>query len=298
MPRKSSEDYKNTRDYIPIISHQFRTPIREKLRNLEQRCIHEGRVVFDNFTDLNYVRSLFEFIEFECLLEINEQVCPRFILEFYSQYQLSYSDEGEMFVEFVIQNQLFSYSLENFAQILGVPCEGACVFSDRWRVDELIYGIPTDGPYQTNLPPVEDIISSIRVDRDGQVRRIRHEEEIDVLEYQVLTREIEPSLKPLEEIIRENVFCLGVGCTRDILRQRDRLDRLSEVPWVIPTSVVIEGKTKVRGMIIRLHQPDGVGSKRHHIVPLEDLNGVPIALVSRSGVIFKSTDMIRVSHSG
>ncbi|GJV95212.1 hypothetical protein Tco_1546789 [Tanacetum coccineum] len=142
-------------------------------------------VVFDNFTDLNYVRSLFEFIEFECLLEINEQVCPRFILEFYSQYQLSYSDEGEMFVEFVIQNQLFSYSLENFAQILGIPCEGACVFSDRWRVDELIYGIPTDGPYQTNLPPVEDIISSIRVDRDGQVRRIRHEEEIDVLEYQM-----------------------------------------------------------------------------------------------------------------
>ncbi|GJV01957.1 hypothetical protein Tco_1335526 [Tanacetum coccineum] len=158
MPRKSSEDYKNTRDYIPIISHQFRTPIREKLRNLDQRCIHEGQVVFDNFTDLNYVRSLFEFIEFECLLEINEQVCPRFILEFYSQYQLSYSDE----------------------------------------VDELIYGIPTDGPYQTNLPLVEDIISSIRVDNDGQVHRIRHEEEIDVLEYEVLTREIEPSLKPLE----------------------------------------------------------------------------------------------------
>ncbi|GKB61567.1 hypothetical protein Tco_0917753, partial [Tanacetum coccineum] len=76
-------------------------------------------------------------------------------------------------------------------------------------VDELIYGIPMDGPYQTNLPPVEDIISFIRVDRDGQVRCIRHEEEIDVLEYQVLTREIEPSLKPLEEIIRENVFCLG-----------------------------------------------------------------------------------------
>ncbi|GJX46579.1 hypothetical protein Tco_0271769 [Tanacetum coccineum] len=41
------------------------------------------------------------------------------------------------------------------------------------------------------------------------VHRIRHEEEIDVLEYQVLTREIEPTLKPLEEIIRENVFCLG-----------------------------------------------------------------------------------------
>ncbi|GKB23850.1 putative nucleotidyltransferase, ribonuclease H, partial [Tanacetum coccineum] len=68
----------------------------------------------------------------------------------------------------------------NFAQILGVPYEEACVFSDRWRVDDLIY-----------------------------IRRIRHEEEIDVLEYQVLTCEIKPSLKPLEEIIRENVLCLG-----------------------------------------------------------------------------------------
>ncbi|GJY64356.1 hypothetical protein Tco_0465816 [Tanacetum coccineum] len=167
MPRKSFEDHKNTRAYIPMISHEYRTPIKEKLRELESRNIHEGRVVFDNFTDLNYVRSLFHFVEFECLLEINEQIYPRFILEFYSQYRVSYSDEGQMFVEFVLQNQFFSYSLEEFAQILDIPCE------------------------------------------DGQVRHIRHEEEIDVLEYQVLTREIKPTLKPLEEIIWENVFCLG-----------------------------------------------------------------------------------------
>ncbi|GJY47722.1 hypothetical protein Tco_0436785 [Tanacetum coccineum] len=115
-----------------------------------------------------------------------------------------------MFVEFVIQNQLFSYSLENFAQILDIPCEGACVFTDRWRLDELAYGIPSDGPYQTNPPSIEDIISSIRIDREGQVCRIRHEEEIDVLEYQILTREIVSTLNPLEEIIRENVFYLGV----------------------------------------------------------------------------------------
>ncbi|GJT78733.1 hypothetical protein Tco_1045458 [Tanacetum coccineum] len=114
-----------------------------------------------------------------------------------------------MFVEFVIQNQLFSYSLETFAQILNVPCQGACVFTDRWRLDELAYGIPSDGPYQTNLPPIEDIISSIQIDREGQVRRIRHEEEIDVLEYQILTHEIVQTLKPLEEIIQENIFCLG-----------------------------------------------------------------------------------------
>ncbi|GJS23897.1 hypothetical protein Tco_0452529 [Tanacetum coccineum] len=33
-----------------------------------------------------------------------------------------------------------------------------------------------------------------------------------------------------------------VRCTRDILRQRDFPDRLSEVPWVVPTFVVIEGE--------------------------------------------------------
>ncbi|GJZ23187.1 retrovirus-related pol polyprotein from transposon TNT 1-94 [Tanacetum coccineum] len=77
------------------------------------------------------------------------------------------------------------------------------------ELDELAMLFSSDGPYQTNLPSIEDIISSIRINRDGQVRRIRHEEEIDVLEYQVLTREIEPTLKPLEEIIWENVFCLG-----------------------------------------------------------------------------------------
>ncbi|GJX26602.1 hypothetical protein Tco_0232898 [Tanacetum coccineum] len=153
MPRKSSKDYKNTRHYILIMSHEFHSPIKEKLRNLEERYIHEGRVVFDNFTDLNYVRSLLHFVEFECLLEINEQVCPRFILEFYSQYRLSYSDEGQMFVKSVIQNQLFSYSLENSAQILDVPCKGLCVFTDRWRLDELAYGIPFDGPYKPTLLP-------------------------------------------------------------------------------------------------------------------------------------------------
>ncbi|GKA83399.1 hypothetical protein Tco_0804994 [Tanacetum coccineum] len=179
MPRKSSEDYKNTRHYIPQISHEFRSPIKEKLRNLEERYIHEGRVVFDNFTDLRYVRSLFHFVEFECLLEINEQVCPRFILEFYSQYHLSYSDEG------------------------------ACVFSDRWSLDELVYGALSDGPYQTNLPYPDDVIPYVREDREGQVTRIRHQEEIEVQNYQILTREIVSTLKPLEEIIRGNVFCLG-----------------------------------------------------------------------------------------
>ncbi|GJU90537.1 hypothetical protein Tco_1302960 [Tanacetum coccineum] len=127
-----------------------------------------------------------------------------------------------MFVEFVIQYQFFFYSLEEFAQILDLPCEGACVFTDKWSLDELAYGVPTDGPYQTNPPSPDDIISSIRIDQEGQVTRIRHEEEIDVLDYQGLTIEIEPTLKPLEEIIWENVFCLGRKTSKDFGTRRGR----------------------------------------------------------------------------
>ncbi|GJZ96608.1 hypothetical protein Tco_0668942 [Tanacetum coccineum] len=114
-----------------------------------------------------------------------------------------------MFVEFVIQNQYFSLSLEDFAQILRIPCEGTCVFSDIWSLNELVYGAPSEGPYQTNLPSLDDIISYVREDREGQVTRIRHQEEVEVQDYQILTREIMSTLKPLEEIIQENVFCLG-----------------------------------------------------------------------------------------
>nr|GEW35578.1 hypothetical protein [Tanacetum cinerariifolium] len=72
---------------------------------------------------------------------------------------------------------------EEFAQILDIPCEGACVFIDKWSLDELANGVPTYGPYQTNPSFPDDIISSIRIDQEGQVRRIRHEEKVDVYEY-------------------------------------------------------------------------------------------------------------------
>ncbi|GKB16436.1 hypothetical protein Tco_0850359 [Tanacetum coccineum] len=98
----------------------------------------------------------------------------------------------------------YSSSIVNIKSIIPTKVKCACVFTDRRRLDELAYGIPSDGSYQTNPPSIVDIISSIRIDREGQVRRIRHEEEIDVLEYQILTHEIVSTLKPLEEIIWEN----------------------------------------------------------------------------------------------
>ncbi|GKE81792.1 hypothetical protein Tco_1551792 [Tanacetum coccineum] len=67
-------------------------------------------------------------------------------------------------------NSQHSLCLEDFAQILIIPCEGSCVFSDRWSLDELVYGAPSEGIYQTNLPSPDDIISYVREDREGQLK--------------------------------------------------------------------------------------------------------------------------------
>ncbi|GKB15921.1 hypothetical protein Tco_0849844 [Tanacetum coccineum] len=107
------------------------------LKNRESRCIHEGHVVFQDFDSLVYVESIFSHIAFDCLLKITEQICPRFILEFYSQYRVYYTLEGQMLIEFVIQNKLFSFTIEEFGQILGIPINGACSFTDKWSLDDL-----------------------------------------------------------------------------------------------------------------------------------------------------------------
>ncbi|GJX78028.1 hypothetical protein Tco_0324839 [Tanacetum coccineum] len=44
---------------------------------------------------------------------------------------------------------------------------GACVFTDKWSLDELAYGVPRDGPYQTNPPSPDDIILKDRGTRRG-----------------------------------------------------------------------------------------------------------------------------------
>ncbi|GJT06392.1 retrovirus-related pol polyprotein from transposon TNT 1-94 [Tanacetum coccineum] len=81
--------------------------------------------------------------------------------------------------------------------------------------DILIDDVPIiEGPSRRWAIPkrifiLDDIITLVRVDREGPVTRVRHKKEIDVIEYQVLTREIDPTFKDIETILRENVFGLG-----------------------------------------------------------------------------------------
>nr|GEY45308.1 UBN2 domain-containing protein [Tanacetum cinerariifolium] len=80
----------------------------------------------------------------------------------------------------VIEGQVF---------IKLVKVVASLVFTDKWSLDELAYGVPMDGSYQTNPPSPDDFILSIRIDQECQVCHIVHEEEIDVHEYQILNLE-------------------------------------------------------------------------------------------------------------
>ncbi|GJX43405.1 retrovirus-related pol polyprotein from transposon TNT 1-94, partial [Tanacetum coccineum] len=60
------------------------------------------------------------------------------------------------------------------------------VYADSDHAGDYVDRKSTSGPYQTNLPSPDDIISYFREDREGQVTHIHHQEEVE-----------------------ENIFCLG-----------------------------------------------------------------------------------------
>nr|GEW56203.1 copia protein [Tanacetum cinerariifolium] len=80
-------------------------------------------------------------------------------------------------------------SIENIADILTKPFKRKSFNYLRlglgmmeqipWSLDELVYGAPSEGPYQTNIRSPDDIISFIRKDQEGQVTRICHQEEVE-----------------------------------------------------------------------------------------------------------------------
>ena len=84
MPRCNARDHNLTQNYIPSISNEFDQPLKNTFALLEKWKFHEGRVIGNNFENLEVIRTKFREINFDCLLNINELIIPWFILEFYS----------------------------------------------------------------------------------------------------------------------------------------------------------------------------------------------------------------------
>ncbi|GJW61801.1 hypothetical protein Tco_0111136 [Tanacetum coccineum] len=78
-----------------------------------------------------------------------------------------------------------------------------------WSLDYLSISVPSKGRYKTNPPSPNVIKSFIQIPRQGQVTRTKNKKTIVVDKNEILTREIQPHMKPWVDIIRENAICLG-----------------------------------------------------------------------------------------
>ncbi|GKA73327.1 hypothetical protein Tco_0779543, partial [Tanacetum coccineum] len=136
------------------------------MANLEKWYFHEGRVVSPNFENMSHIRAKFESIGFDCLLDINEQIVPRFVLEFYCQLTFTNNPKGQFVVNFVIQNKSFSLTLEEFGQILKIPFKGQASTTEMWSLDHLSVSVPSRGLYKTKPPSPRVIKSLIQVRSD------------------------------------------------------------------------------------------------------------------------------------
>ncbi|GKB23226.1 hypothetical protein Tco_0862627 [Tanacetum coccineum] len=158
---------------------------------------------------MSHIYAKFESTDFDYLLNLNEQIVPRFVLEFYSQLTFDYNSTGHFVVNFVIQSKSLSLTLEEFGQILKIPFKGHASHTDMWSLDYLSISVPSKGCYKTTPSSPSVVKSFIQIPRHGQVTRNKNKKTIVVDKNKILTREIQPYMKPWVDIIREGVIFLG-----------------------------------------------------------------------------------------
>ncbi|GJU47059.1 hypothetical protein Tco_1204325 [Tanacetum coccineum] len=133
-------------------------------KHLEKRLFHERRVVDPSYIGHSNVPKVSSAINFDCLLNINEQICPLFVLEFYKSVWITQNRDQTISIAFIIKNQDIVLPLSNFAEILRVLCEGACMYTVDWSLATLPKSLDSNPTYHTHL------------DDPGRVKRLMVDE--------------------------------------------------------------------------------------------------------------------------
>ncbi|GJW45785.1 hypothetical protein Tco_0077431 [Tanacetum coccineum] len=196
MPRAIVGDTPLTRSYIPKVFETLgiSPTIANFYKPIENRCIHEGRVVDELYYKSNHIERCFTNIRFNCLYEINEPIIPHFILDFYSQVTLQTTDSGHLLISFMIQNEFITLSLAEFGRILKIPYNGQCVFTNEWDLSSLAFFQELEGPYHIDIPTLEEIHQFLQFERVESNHTIKSKNVI-LSPNQVLTKEIRQDLK-------------------------------------------------------------------------------------------------------
>ncbi|GJZ71784.1 hypothetical protein Tco_0635635 [Tanacetum coccineum] len=113
---------------------------------------------------------------FDCLLSLDEKICPRFIYEFYKTLRLERDSTNHFSIKFVINNHHFNLSPDQFVELTHLPIQGICIYSDAWGLDELEKTLEQIEPYNSRHPAIDDIQNLIhrrtiheKVDKEGNI---------------------------------------------------------------------------------------------------------------------------------
>ncbi|GJR60504.1 hypothetical protein Tco_1502666 [Tanacetum coccineum] len=199
IPKATTTDVSLTKSYILKVSKilGISPTIAEFYKPIENRNIHEGRVIDQAYYKSNNIEHLFTNIRFNCLFQINELIVPRFILDFYNQVTAQTNDYGYLVISFMIQHEFITLTLAQFGQILKIPYNGQAVFTNEWDLSSLEYSQETEGTYCTDLPTPDDIrrlleLECVVVDRTIKIQTVA------LNPNQILTKELSPDMKQWE----------------------------------------------------------------------------------------------------
>nr|GEX25432.1 hypothetical protein [Tanacetum cinerariifolium] len=78
-----------------------------------------------------------------------------------------------------------------------------------WSLDYFSISVSSKCHYKTTPHSPNVVKSFIQIPRQGQVTRTKNKKTIVVDKNEILTREIQPHMKPWVDIIRKNAICLG-----------------------------------------------------------------------------------------
>ncbi|GJS28707.1 hypothetical protein Tco_0489327 [Tanacetum coccineum] len=123
MSKSIHLDHQDTAYYIPKYHQTPGLSDKDKaiFKNLKRRFFHEGRVVHSSYLDDSNIRQI--------VRNIDQTIS----------------------IAFIIRNYEFSLRLHQFAQILRVPCEGACTLTTDWSIASLPKSVDPNPVYLTPL---------------------------------------------------------------------------------------------------------------------------------------------------
>ncbi|GKA56521.1 hypothetical protein Tco_0755593 [Tanacetum coccineum] len=177
-----------------------------------------GRVIKPDFLeDEPNLRNIFAAIGFDCLLDLDKQICPIFSLQFYKSVCIIRNLNGTISIAFVIDNVKTTLTLENFAWILKIPGEGVCVYTSEWPISSIIR---YSDPHPNIYPPPHEESSLIRdalfhTRTEPKYRTIKGDKTI-LDPFQMINTELKEVFKKWDIILSENAISL--------IRHKDHLN--------------------------------------------------------------------------